>query len=183
MEQEILEDNQNQEVTTPPLSSDTTNFRIDELTKDLRSARIISPAYATYKSELAAILLYTYQSFVFGYQNRQDIAKQLEEISIQEMHHFELLGQMLIRLGVTPIYTAYPPFRDNYFNTRRIPYTTNQIMMIKCDIEGEKQAIQGYKQMINTLTNPIVKEVIEHILSEEEEHLIILTNILNELEG
>ncbi len=155
----------------------------DKITKDLKTARIISPAYAGNKSELTAILLYTYQTFQFGYQGREDIAKQLEEISIQEMTHLEWLGQMLIRLGVAPIYTHFPPIPANFFTTRFVPYNSNQIMMIKLDLQGEKQAISDYERMIEILNNEPVKKVIQEIVKQEKHHVEILTKILEGLEA
>ncbi len=172
---------EDQKVIKKDVAIDGVDF--DKITKDLKTARIISPAYAGNKSELTAILLYTYQTFQFGYQKRDDIAKQLEEISIQEMTHLEWLGQMLIRLGVAPIYTHFPPIPANFFTTRFVPYNANQIAMIKIDLQGEKQAIYDYEKMIAQLDNELVKKVIQEIVKQEKHHVEILTKILENLEA
>ena len=181
---ESIDGKQNNQNGQKIIKSDTqvAGVDFDLISKDLKTARIISPAYASSKSELLAILLYTYQIFQFSYQKREDIAKQLEEISIQEMTHLEWLGQMLIRLGVAPIYTHYPPIPANFFTTRFVPYNSNQIMMIKIDLQGEKQAIADYKKIISQLDNELVKKVIQEIVKQEENHVVILTKILEELQ-
>ncbi len=178
-----LEKDKQENIKIKKLDLIVAGVNIEELTKDLKTARIISPAYASSKSELGAILLYTFQYFQFSYQKREDIAKKLEEISIQEMTHMEWLGQMLIRLGVSPIFSKFPPLPLNFYNARTVPYVTNPILMIKTAIAGEQFAIKDYNNMIKLLDNKIVKTVLQEIVRQEEEHVIILTEILNELQG
>ena len=66
--------------------------------KDLSEARLILPNYAGRDSETTAILTYAYQSYMTA-----DLKKILEEISIVEMTHHEMLGEAIVKLGGYPI--------------------------------------------------------------------------------
>ena len=179
MEQEQTQQPQNDDVTeiNPPLRQE--EFDLSTLSTDLCSAKIISSAYAGRDGELSAILQYLYQTInfdMFGYTN---IANQLKNIAIQEMKHFELLGKTLIRLGANPIYTRFPPIRDNYFTTRYVNYINNPKQMLSISLNGEKCAIKEYDCMIQKLKNQTVINIIQSIKNQEEEHVKILENLLN----
>lgn len=166
--------NDNAEIITP----NTYNYDLSALSEDLQSARIIAPAYASRNSELGAILQYAYYAIILdnlGYTNQ---SRQLMQIAEQEMHHLNLLGQTLIRLGVNPIYTAYPPNRDGYFTTRFIDYVQNPRRIIEVSLCGERCAIKQYDDIISRLRNQAVIDIIRHIRENEEEHVEILNSML-----
>ena len=151
---------------------------IDGITKDIQSADIISPAYAGLHGELTAILQYTFQNMVFGYQNSEYYAELLESISVAEMRHFELLGKMLIKLGVTPVMSQIPPYKQNFFNTSAVNYSTAPQKMLMDSIEGELEAIRMYKSMLNKLKNEDVAAVIKRIILDEMLHVELLKDAL-----
>lgn len=151
---------------------------IDGITKDIESANIISPAYAGLHSELTAILQYTFQDITFGYQNFEYYADLLESISLAEMQHFELLGKMLIRLGVTPVMSQNPPYKQYFFNTSTVSYSVAPQKMLMDSIEGELEAIRMYKSMLNKLKNEDVAAVIKRIILDEMLHVELLKDAL-----
>lgn len=176
MEELEKSNNTNQNTVVP--NNEVIPYNLDNIYEDKMSVRIISPAYSGKNGELTAILQYVYQNMIFENLNYKYIAEQLEKILLEEMNHFELLGKTILRLGVDPIYTAYPPIRDNYYNSRFVNYTTNPRQMLLSSIIGEQQAINDYKNILNKLTNQEVKNVIKYILQEEEQHLKILEELL-----
>jgi len=154
---------------------------VDGITPDKQAAAIISPAYAGLYSELTAILQYTYQDINFDYQKMDEYAMLLEQISLAEMIHFELLGKMLIRLGVVPVMSQVPPYKQNFFNTSTVSYATNPQKMLIDSIAGEMEAIRGYQDMLKKLTNEQVAAVIKRILLDEMLHLEELREALENL--
>ena len=68
------------------------------------------------------------------------------------MEHFNLLGRTLIRLGVAPIYTTFPPQRDLFYSSRYVNYCTDPNLMLKISIQGEETAIREYTNMLKVLT-------------------------------
>lgn len=165
-----------------PIRVDKPYPDVNEVMPNLKTAKIISPAYASQKSELGAIHQYIYHSVQFWNQNENEIAEILDGIAEAEMNHLDILAKTLIRLGVAPIFSANPPLRMNFFNTKDVNYCSNQIDMIKADIQGEKQVIIDYTKMLEQLDDQVVASIIQRIKEDEELHVIKLTEILEELE-
>lgn len=154
------------------LVSDLAYPSLDGITRDLVSARIIAPAYAASNgSELTAVLQYIYHHFNFNACNLAEYAEALEDIAIAEMRHIDILGSMLIKLGVDPVYTMHPPKCCDFFNACSVAYTRTPEAMLLSDISAEMNAISEYEQMVQELTNPRVAAVIERIIIDEKIHL------------
>ncbi len=153
----------------------------ENLTKDAASARIISPAYADRTSEMTAILQYVFQSVIFSGLGMQENAQTLQAIAIAEMHHLDLLGEMLLGLGTTPVFSAQPPYPFRFYSAANVSYATSPQRMLMDDIRGEKQAIRDYESMVRRLDNEQVAAVISRIILDEELHLEKLTKMLEEL--
>lgn len=185
MQQEIIDENQmeNQQESVAPNTINDITYNLANLLQDCRSARIISPAYATHNSELGQFLQYTYHATQFEYQKNTYVANILRKLAEQDLKNFVLIGETLIRLGVDPIYTAFPPIRANYYNTREICYSSNFITMTMCNINAVTRAIKEYKIMLTLLQNQEVKNIISYILLKKEEELVSLNQILNSLRG
>lgn len=178
------EDNQNvddvqdnTEVVASPKSLDNGTYNLDNITQDLRSARIISSAYASRTGELNAILEYMYEATIFDSYGQNDIANTFRRIAMDEMEHFDLLAKTLIRLGVAPIYTAFPPQRDMFYSTRYVNYCSDSQRMLSIAIQSEEFAIKDYTKMLSILQNNEVKNVISFILEQEKGHLETLKNL------
>lgn len=164
-----------------PMSVNLPYPSLEGLSEDRKSACIIMPAYCQAKSEFTAINQYFFHYFHFDYIGYPEFAKILEEISISEMMHFEILGKMLIRLGTNPVYTATPPQMSNFYNTSYVKYSTHPQKMLMDDIEGETMAIQMYEQMLTKLDNEQVAAIIQRIIMDEKLHLKVLTELLERL--
>lgn len=181
-EQNVIEQPQVRvEPITPVTDESYVDDLINSLSPDLCTARIISPAYSARNGELTAVLQYMYQSMIYQNLGNFTVYSQLQRIGVQEMKHLEILGRTLLKLGVLPIYSAFPPRMDIFFSGRYVNYNANPRQMITLAISGETNAIKNYNQMISKLENQTVRDIIIHIRNEEEEHLRILTNILSTL--
>lgn len=164
-----------------PLKVDLPYPSSDDLKKDLNAARIISPAYAGINiSECNAVFQYTYHHLYFEELSMPDYAYALESISITEMIHFEILGQMLLKLGVDPIFSTNPPGR-NFYNTSQIAYSKTPVKMLMDDISAEMAAINDYQSMIRRLNNEQVAAVLQRIVLDEMLHLEEFKRLLNKL--
>lgn len=164
-----------------PLQVDLPYPSLSGLGEDYYSARLLNPAYADIHSELGAILQYIYHAFNFNFLNLGENATLLESIAINEMHHFELLGTALIKMGVNPVYTANPPLKNNFYNTSHISYSTSPQKMILDDIAGEMKAIEEYEYMLTKLNNEIIEGLIQRILLDEQLHLKTLKELYSKL--
>ncbi len=151
--------------------------------KDLKSAVIIAPAYASMHGELNAILQYLYHYFIFKELGEEKTAKTLISIAVAEMHHLRILGETLTKLGVNPVYTKMPPLGYNYYNTAGVCYSRTPMKMIIDDISGEILAVKSYEKMLSELKNEGVLAIIKRITLDEELHIKILKDCLKELGG
>ncbi|MGI6701792.1 MAG: ferritin-like domain-containing protein [Christensenellales bacterium] len=154
---------------------------LDGLSTDIESARIISPAYTSlYVSEMTAALQYMYHYFFFDAMKMEEFAHTVEEIAITEMMHKEILGKTLLRLGIDPIFSVTPPFR-NYYNTSKVSYSKTPERMLRDDIQAEIYAIEDYERMLMRLNNEQVKAIIARIQLDEKLHLNEFKKLLNML--
>lgn len=156
---------------------------LDGIGKDLMAVRIISPAYADRESEMTAILLYIYQSFLFRKAGMADYADTLVRISLSEMMHLDTLGELILQLGALPVYTSRPPRKFDFYSTAAVSYETQPEKMLEIDIRGENEAIRGYEKMLCKLQSEQVRAVIARIIEDEKLHLQALEELLRKLRG
>lgn len=164
-----------------PIELDLPYPSIDCVTEDLKSAAIIAPAYAGMHGELTAVLQYIYHTFYFEKDCEIKTAEVLEGIAVAEMHHMDMLGGLLLNLGVDPVYTVRPPYKCNFYNTSCISYSKTVQKMLMDDLSGEIYAVETYGKMLCDLRNEQVAAVIARIKLDEELHIKILRNCLEKL--
>ena len=154
-----------------PMTEDLPYPELSALTADCKNAQIIMPAYADAESEMTAVLQYIFQSINFDASGNSRFAAALEEIAIAEMKHLDLLGEALLRMGVSPIYVRRPPNRCDYYSACNVNYSVQPAAMIAADISAETGAIRSYEQMLCKITNPTLSALISRILLDERLHL------------
>lgn len=154
-----------------PIIAGEQQINMDDIAPDIKSARIISPAYASPDSEMNAINQYFYHHLQFNKLGYPEYADMLENIAVQEMRHLDILGTLLLKLGTDPIFSAFPPIRNYFYSTGYVSYSKTPIKMLKDNIGLEKAAISMYAKMLERLDNEAIKNIIAHIKAQEEVHL------------
>lgn len=144
-------------------------------TPDRRSGQIISFAYASSDGELNATLQYVFHSMIFKPTDKA-ASDTLESIAVAEMIHLRLLGDAMLSLGVTPLYTTTP--HGSYYNTCSVARSINPQKMLMDNLKGELQAIAEYQKMLYVLTNEQVAALIERIILDEKLHVEKLKELL-----
>ena len=139
-------------------------------------AAMLQNDYGGYISETSAVLQYIYQHYVVG-TFQKDMAKVLKRIAITEMHHHELLGEMILALGGNPIIIST---NHQYWDGRFLNYTNNLCKMLTADISAEKQAIANYERDIRVIKDPRVVEIIVRIIADEKVHLATCHELLQQ---
>ncbi len=107
----------------------------------------------------------------------QSDADTLVAIAIAEMHHLDILGEAMLKLGVNPRFVQYPNSKC-YFDTSCVSQSVMPQKMIMDDIQGEMDAIAEYKKMLFVLKNENVAAVIQRIIIDEQLHLETLKEML-----
>lgn len=154
---------------------------LNELTNDFATLRLISPAYAGRDGELTAVLQYVYQSVIFGELGREETAKAIVRIAVDEMRHLEILGKVIVKLGAPPVFTSCPPYPVGFYSASCVNYTRSPRQMLSADVCAEENAISFYERVLLRIGNPAVAAVITSILEEERRHLEQFNHLLSEL--
>ncbi len=152
----------------------------DGIKTDLCAAAAIAPAYAGMHGELNAILQYVYHHYYFNREGNEKTADTLIGISIAEMKHLAILGELLLKLGADPVYSRLPPYKFDFYSAGVISYSKTAKKMLLDDLSGELVAISAYEDTLNRLENEEVAAVIARIKLDEELHVRVLKS---ELEG
>ena len=152
----------------------------DSLTYDPYSGKIIAVAYSSLKSELTAILQYTYHALHFKEFDKK-YADTMEGIAITEMEHLFILGETMLKTGVDPRFVQYASCNAPYFNTCSVAQSTSPQKMLMDDIQGELDAIADYKKMLTLLKNQQVSAIIQRIILDEQLHVQTLKGLLEGL--
>ena len=111
------------------------------------------------------------------------IADTLECLSITEMKHFELLGQLIVSLGGDPVIGETDRRRLYYWNGSYADGAARLEKIITDDIRAEKRAAADYTAFLSHSEDEGVNAVIERIIKDEEHHIEILSDIYGELRG
>ncbi len=156
-----------------PILLDLPYPSFEDIGEDRESATIVSPAYMGLRGELTAVLQYRFHNFYFESYGNKETADILAGISIAEMKHIEILGDLILKLGYPPVFTTEIPGMRNY-SSECVSYGRDPQNMLIDDINGELNAIALYEKIICRLKNERVIAVIKRIKLDEELHVKVL---------
>lgn len=139
--------------------------------KNIEYAKMLTNVYVGNVSEDTAIHLYMYESIVLD----NEYSNILEQISIVEMKHLEILAKLIKLLGLDPIYKTYEP--DKYFSGEYVKYGKTLNDMLEINIISEEIAIDNYQKLINIIDDKYIKEILNRIILDEKIHLEIFKKI------
>lgn len=128
--------------------------------------------------EFTAITQYTYQHVVSSKMS-EEISKILEEISIVEMHHLELLCSAMMCFG------AKPEFKDGkgqWFSANYANYSPRLIDMLRANIKSESQAIYDYTCAADKVNNESLRQLFLRIAEDEKCHLQTFEELYKQVE-
>ena len=134
--------------------------------------------YAGEVSEFSAVGQYSFQSIFLN--EYKELSKILEDISITEMRHVEILGKLIKALGLIPYYVVYENQRAIPWNSDYINFTTNYRDMLVSNIEKEKISINKYSQLISETNDQNIKSILNRIILDEKKHIEVLSRLLNQ---
>ena len=145
-------------------------------------ADLLSQDYAGGVSETTASLLYSYQHFN-TFKDNKEFSEIIEEISITEMTHLELLGKTIKLLGKEPIYKTCNAITEEcvMWSATNVNYDDNIKDMLRTNIRGEKAAIKNYSEHKRLIKDKYIKELLSRIILDEKRHIEIFEMLLEKL--
>lgn len=135
-------------------------------------ANLLQDDYSGYVSEFTAIAQYLYHHFYFQRVD-EELGKLLEGISIIEMHHMEMLAELIIQLGGDPRYGGTQSTGCQYWSGVFPGYGYTLCERLQLDLKAERDAIQIYRYHIQLIHDPCVQAVLERIILDEEHHICL----------
>lgn len=141
--------------------------------QNIKYANLLYDNFAGAESELTAVNQYIYEHIEL--KRYENFSKILLSIAIEEMHHLELIGDLIRKLGKRPYFIDK---NKSAWNAENIKYHFNNVYdMLMFNIESEKKAILGYKEAIKHTQNKSIKDLLERIILDEQTHLEIFNRL------
>lgn len=141
-------------------------------------ANLILLNYASSVSEFSAITQYVYHETYFKYINAE-VSETLEGIAKVEMHHLQMLGEVIILLGGDPGYWIIKNRKVNYWSPDFLSYDKDLKKAISTDIKDEEAAICQYKKTISQIDDSYITDILNRIILDEELHIELLRSLYN----
>ena len=132
--------------------------------------------YCGRTGEMSAVMHYLYQHYITA-QNNERLSNVLKGLAMVEMRHHNLLGEAIAQMGGDPIIGGSTCF----WSGSMLNYIKNPIAFLQFDIMAEKQAIANHSKSAVCVKNPTLSELMLRIVKDEELHITILQELLNDL--
>lgn len=148
---------------------------LSSLTPNKQYGQLIYDDYAGEFGELSAITQYIYEHILLSKQE-DDVSKILRSVAIVEMRHLDMLGNLLLQLGVSPIYVNS---HQKEWNATNVKYDTGDLpSTMRYNIFTENKAIEGYQKAIRYTNNMSIKNFFKRIILDEKLHKEIFSSFL-----
>ena len=147
---------------------------------NLYYANLLSKDLGGAKSEMTSACQYVYQGW-FLERQYSNISATMDRIAVVEMHHLNLLGQMILLLGGDPQYRAITNRRGTYWDGRMVSPDKDPEKMILSSMELERAAIEIYSQQLVLIKDPYIQQMLLRILEDEKIHMKLFEGFLDHL--
>lgn len=134
--------------------------------------------YASSLSELTAITSYVFLNLILD-DKYQDIKDTYRGISIVEMHHLNLLGELIKKLGVLPRYYAKEANKITMWNSNFVSADIDMKTTLLQSIKNEEAGIIQYQKHIELIDDENIKVILARIILDEEVHVSLLKELYN----
>jgi len=131
-------------------------------------------------SELSALTKYFYQHLILK-KDYPDLAEDLMHISVSEMRHLKLLGELITSFGCDPKFRSIERCAENYWSADCLNYSRNLRYLLMENIKDEQKSVAAYRLHICQIKNTSAQAVLEYIISDELEHIKIFESWLERL--
>ncbi len=145
-----------------------------------RYAKLLLNDYAGTVSELTAITQYIFHKIVLE-KEYPDVSEALLGISIIEMEHLEMLGQLINDLGLPPQFRSCVRGRSVWWTAseRNVDYSVSVKNALLADISAEMRAIAQYERDIELIDDEQIVCLLRRIILDEQQHIDIFSELYN----
>ena len=130
-------------------------------------------------SEISAVSLYFYNSLING-KKYEEISYIFHKISIVEMHHLNIFGEISLQLGEDPRLWTYSGRRMAYWTPSYNNYTFDLSRLMFNALQGELDAINKYENQLSLIKNDNICDNLKRIILDEKLHVALFERIIQE---
>ena len=146
---------------------------------NIQAACRLSQALAGAKSEMTAIMSYEYQHWILA-SCRPELAVTVFRIAKVEMHHLDMLGQLIVLLGADPRFGCDQRGSCAWWSGSMVCYSHDVRQILLNHITDEKKAAEFYRTAACDIPDPCVAAVLNRIARDEVLHAEIFTRFLKD---
>jgi len=140
---------------------------------------MLSVPYAGQGGELSAVLQYQYGRFVCRNAKPALLTDVFSYIAEVEMHHLEILGELICDLGGAPRFQSSDG--RGAFSAVGLNYSITPDKLLIAAETGEKNTIALYQKLMRNIKDASVTEVLARIVKDEEHHAKIFKELISEI--
>lgn len=129
-------------------------------------------------SEMTAVSIYIYNNLITC--SYEDIAYIFHKISIVEMHHLNIFGQLTLQLGGNPRLWTQRGRSRLYWTPGYNKYPTVLPAIMENVLHHELSAIEKYERQIANIQNENITDNLKRIVEDEQIHVKIFREIIQE---
>lgn len=141
--------------------------------KDVNLAKELLSLYAGEVSEDTAVHTYIFQMLLM--HENKELKEVFRGIAITEMHHLEILGVLIKKLGLTPLYLSTSQDCIKWFSGSYVSYEKKWKELLLQNIRSEELAIQNYERIISKTNDEQVIHILKRIILDERLHIEIFS--------
>jgi bacterioferritin len=98
-------------------------------------------------------------------------------VSLVELRHFQMLGELVILLGGEFSYSSKSKDKITDWTPKYVNYGNGVKEMLKADIAAEEAAILQYEKTINIINDDYIDDILKRIVLDERIHLVLFDSI------
>lgn len=136
-------------------------------------AKLLLDAFADgTAAELTAVAQYIHHHLTI---KEKDVSDLQLCIALVEMHHLDIIGDLIEQLGGDPKYLRT---NKGYWQGSEVSYGDSLIQKLRLDILSEEAAIATYHYLLAEIGDPQIQRVLERIIRDEQVHLMLFLEAL-----
>lgn len=140
-------------------------------------AELLIDDYAGMVSEFTAINQYLYHHYFFK-EVDESLGELLDNVSINEMLHMEILAELIKMLGGKPVIRGGSSTAGTFWSGSFVFYGHTLCDQLNADIQAEHKAIAAYREHIRIIADSNIKAMLQRIILDEEVHIRLFNQAL-----
>ena len=129
-------------------------------------------------SEMSAVAFYRYARWMTLCEDKE-LSLLFHKVSMVEMHHLDLFGELALQLGAEPRLWYCRNNRREYWSPRHIKYAHCSVAdLVRNALEDERAAVRKYECQLGCIADPQLAALLERVIEDEREHIALWEEIV-----